>query len=184
MPSLKQRIEAAAHEFIVGVLGLIRTAPLGEVTELMSPAFGAFREELRHEATPPVLPARKHARSQRGKPAGRDTRRARTMPAPARKLDTREDGPPPPGDFDVTTPELLLVGESAAIQAGGNVSVEAATIPAAPTEEPPAADPASALAPPPERARHEASLRPGESVARSNGAGIVIRRTKRSKNRV
>ena len=181
MPSLKQRIEAAAHEFIVGVLGLIRTAPLGEVTELMSPAFGAFREELRHEATPPVLPTRKHAGSKR---AGRDTRRARAMPAPARRVDAREDAPPPPGDFDVTTPELLLVGESAAIQAGGNVSVEAATIPAAPTEEPPAADPASAVAPPPERARHEASLRPGESVARSNGAGIVIRRTKRTKNRV
>lgn len=189
MPSLKQRIEAAAHEFVAGVLELLRTAPLGEVMELMAsapregrrralgpPISPSIRPSLSPPLSPPILlPSKQTSRKEAGKGAAKPTRPARSRLAPARRLDAHEDAPPPPGDFDVTTPELLLVGEPAAATAERRMPA---------ILEPPTAAPASALEPPPpEPVRPEATLRPGESVARSNGAGIVIRRTKHTKNR-
>jgi hypothetical protein len=171
MSSLKQRIDAAARSFVLEILEVVRTTPVHELERLLA----------RPEAAPPP---RKKVRAARKPP---ESRRWQQRPA-------EHPAPPSHDAFDVTSPELLLVAELQGKAMGGGAPPNHVTreaVPAAAPHEteatqdvrssPAAAHPMPAQ--PPAVADPRSALRPGESLARADGAGIVIRREGRSKRR-
>jgi hypothetical protein len=204
MSSLKQRIDAATQSLVHDILELVRTTPVHELERLLSHPGGRPARSAGPASMPSGLPiddvravrrrrGPSKPREERGraKASRRDAPAAR-IPQPPRRHAPADHGPS--DAFDVTAPELLLVAElqgkagREAVEAGEPASfidttqdVKSATGLFA-TGEGPRQAPAPA-ATPPAPANPRATLRPGESLARANAAGIVIRREGRAKRR-
>jgi hypothetical protein len=186
MPSLSQRLEAAARDFVSGVLEVIRETPIDELRALHAPS-AATPRLVREGAHERPVAKRSHTKS-RSSPGAASSEAPRKIEKPGRPtVRGLRDRPQDPeqvasqGAFDVTSPELLLLARPVAEAKG--LATAPSPAPSAPPPETEANRDGAAAAPPSpsnERPHAEPTLRPGETVARANGAGIVIKREKRA----
>ena len=157
-------LEPLIARLVEDVLRAIGSLTLEELRDLLAPSMAASP---RKSATVPHVPVRSH-RAKRPLPRGRVTK---ASPASVSDQDRAAPGaiPEPPAGADITDPERLLATARPPQQV-----LPAAEVGLLGSEDEP---PPSSVRP---VVGSVVPLRPGERLASTSGAGIVIRRAKKA----
>jgi hypothetical protein len=159
-PSYMLNIQPLITRLVDDILRAVRTATIEEL-----------RASLSAGAADAPTPARGKAVAPHRTPRPRRALGARPQHQPDAHESAAErlDRPEPPAAGEITDPERLLSAVTA---------VNAAVAPNEPALPDPQGEPPASAARPTERP--QTALRAGESLARASGAGLVIRRAKRT----